>query len=592
MSTGKAASGNTETQLRIAGAVVVLIVATCLAMAVASTLGVPRWVVIAVAVGITAVVATAIVATRRWWGQSAAMRALRDTTHLGDVTGKGALTKGAELRGIDTDSDDGRTTLASMDVRDVAMCIGRVGKNLIFKTLEDFTLIIMGPRSNKTSSQAIPRILSALGSVVATSNKPDVWILTAHLRGLLGPVYTYDPAQIAFVEQTWWWNILGDVRKYSDARRIATHFMAATGKNNSESGNSGFFNSSSKQLLARMILAAAVSGNTMREVITWVDTQSHEPVDLLAKHGHQRIALSLESQLELVPETLSGVVGGASAALECLQDEDALRWITPPDSWDEPPAEPIEELDLWTLFTASPGHSPTLYLMTRDDQDNADPVTAAIVDQVFKLSNLAASAHGGRLDPPLTMVLDEAANICRIENLPALASFAGSQAVIVDVILQSYQQGMGVWGREKMGAMWGASTCRIIGAGLQDRDDARMVSDLIGTHEVWKDSYTYSSGSRSRSRSLVREPIMPLEEVAALDRNNALLIRQGSRPILMDLMPWYREDAEAADIKTYAKTATAQVRRSAVAALEDNALGRHLRDLDEPAPAAAHTTRA
>ena len=63
--------------------------------------------------------------------------------------------------------------------------------------------------------------------------------LVTWVRGLLGPVYTYDPAQIAFVEQTWWWNILGDVRKYSDARRIATHFMAATGKNNSESGNSG-----------------------------------------------------------------------------------------------------------------------------------------------------------------------------------------------------------------------------------------------------------------------------------------------------------------------------------------------------------------
>ncbi|MET2978264.1 TraM recognition domain-containing protein [Gordonia polyisoprenivorans] len=114
-----------------------------------------------------------------------------------------------------------------------------------------------------------------------------------------------------------------------------------------------------------------------------------------------------------------------------------------------------------------------------------------------------------------------------------------------------------------MGALWSASTCRIIGAGLQEATDTRMVSNLIGTHEVWKTSYSSGPGGNTRSRQLIREPIMPLEEVAAMDRSHALLIRQWSRPALMELMPWYLED-EATDISTYQKTATEQVRRSAV----------------------------
>lgn len=560
---------DTTTQLQVAGFTVLAVVAIGLIVAVLSALGYPTLLLTGIGVAATLLIAATLAATYRWWGHSAAERKLRDTSALGDVTGKGAITKGAELRGLKDDQ------LKGLSARDVAMVIGRIGKKVIVKTLEDFTLIIMGPRSNKTSSQAVPRILSAMGAVVATSNKPDLWILTAALRRRKGPVYGYDPGQIAFVEQTWWWNILAAVTDFASAKRVATHFMAGVGSNDSGKGNSGFFDSGSKRMLAQNLLAAAVSGRTMRDVLHWIDTYSDEPVHLLKEHGFARHGEALDSTLHLVPETLSGIQGGASGALECLQDEAALRWVTPPDTWETPPEREITELDLWTLFTAHPGQEPTLYLMTQEGAESSGPIVAAMVDQVFKLADLASSAHGGRLEPPMTVVLDEAANICRIDDLPAKASHLGSKAVLVDVILQSYQQGMGVWGRERMGALWSASTCRIIGAGLQEEGDARMVSNLIGTHEVWKTSYSSGPGGNTRSRQLVREPIMPLEEVAAMDRSHALLIRQGSRPALMELMPWYLED-DATDISTYQKTATEQVRRSAVERLGDNALGQHL----------------
>ncbi|ORM35506.1 type IV secretory system conjugative DNA transfer family protein [Williamsia sp. 1135] len=554
----------------IAGSVIAAVVYLGALTGVQMVTGWPQWIVVGAGLVIGAAIAAVATVTYPLWGLTPAQRKLRDTKDLGDVMGAGAAKKGAELRGLD--DHDGQ------DMAQLAVVIGKVAgrKKLLYKTLEDFCLVIMGPRSNKTSSQAVPRILAAPGAVVATSNKPDLWILTAAMRKVHGPIYAYDPGQIAFATQMWWWNILRDITSFNSAKRIATHFMAGVGSNNSESGNSGFFDSGAKFMLARNLLAAALSGHTMRDVVTWIDTYSRKPVELLREHGQRRAADALEGQLDLPHETLGGIQGGAAAALACIQDESALTWITPPDTWIDQPDHEVPELDLWTLFTATTDDAPTLYLMTQEGAESSGPVVAAMVDHIFKLGDLAASAQGGRVDPPVTMVLDEAANICRIKELPDKASHLGSKGILVDVILQSYQQGMGVWGREQMGALWGASTCRIIGAGLQNIEDARMISDLVGTHKIWQ---TNSNGPQGKSRSLVDEPIMRPEEVAAMSRAHALLIRQGSRPVLMDLLPWYTED-DSREIKDIARRATSEIRDSAMTALgTTNSLGRHLHQI-------------
>ena len=46
-----------------------------------------------------------------------------------------------------------------------------------------------------------------------------------------------------------------------------------------------------------------------------------------------------------------------------------------------------------------------------------------------------AERRGGRLDPPMVAVLDEAANICKIADLPQLYSHLGSRGIIPVTIL-------------------------------------------------------------------------------------------------------------------------------------------------------------
>jgi len=75
----------------------------------------------------------------------------------------------------------------------------------------------------------------------------------------------------------------------------------------------------------------------------------------------------------------------------------------------------------------------------------------------------------------MVVVLDEAANICRIADLPELYSHLGSRGMVPVTILQSYQQGVSVWASRGMAALWGAATKKGHRAGI---DDPRHARDL------------------------------------------------------------------------------------------------------------------
>ena len=510
-----------------------------------------------------------------WWmwrtvRHTSAKQKLTDVRALDDYTGKGAAEKGRGLRSSLTDTKN-------VEMHELAARMGRVGRTTLWKSWEDVCLVFMGPRSNKTSAIAVPTVLSAPGAVVATSNKPDLWMLTAGLRSRVGRVFTFDPFAIAYVPQTWWWNPLADVDEPEDAQKLAGHFVSTVDAGN----NRDIWGPAAKSLLGQLFLAAAVSGRCLRDSLNWLYTGSDEPIGILERSGHLLEAAKLATTLEGAAETRSGFVLTASEAVSCLTSEKVLRWVTPPSTWRTPPkaGEKIEELDLWQFVTPrEDGQYPTLYLLTQEGAGTAGPVVAALVDRLFRISKQAASAMGGRLDPVLTAMLDEAANICRIADLPAYYSWFGSVGVSVTTLLQSYAQGEGVWGKTGMETLYSASTLNIVGAGTKDVHFARTLSTSIGEHLVKRNTDSYGPGGSSRSVAQVREPIMPVDEIINLVRTKAIWHVTGHRPVLMKLLPWYREN-DRDEISSTNADALEQVRIAAVEALGSaNPVARHLSD--------------
>ncbi len=120
----------------------------------------------------------------------------------------------------------------------------------------------------------------------------------------------------------------------------------------------------------------------------------------------------------------------------------------------------------------------SLYLLSKDGGGSAAPLVAARTDRVLRCAVRAAEDRGGRLDP-LT-------------------------------ILQSYAQGERVRGRAGMRALWGATTVKLLDAGLLDAGllDAAFVEDvsrLVGRRDVPADSWSSGRGSTSRTGSTRRE---------------------------------------------------------------------------------------
>jgi type IV secretion system protein VirD4 len=491
-------------------------------------------------------------------------RALLHRRDLGDLSGRRSARRARHLR----PSLDQRADVPAAE-RGIRMV--RIAGRDVWMSWEDVALVIMGPRSNKTSAVAVPAVLSAPGLVVATSNKADLWALTSGLRGEVGPVWTFDPQQIAHAQQRWWWDPLRAVReapdahRYEAASRLAEHFMGTIGGTRRDP----FFHAAGEQVLVGTLLAAALSRGTLRDVLLWLQYGRRDAITALDNAGAGLEAADLEASLAGADVTTKGIFQTARTATKALTSERILRWITPPQTWRTPPRDPalLCELDPWQLLADASTGPVTAHLLSKEGAGTAAPVVAALVDRILEVAELSAQARGGRLDPPVVAVLDEAANICPIKTLPQLYSHFGSRGIQVITMLQSYQQGVGVWGNQGMDALWSAATVKLVGAGVDDHEFLRRLSGLVGEHDVEKTSTSYDrSRGPSRQYSTTREPVLPVSVLRALPRSQAVLLATGRRAGLGELQPWYHEH-DAANILTYSAAALAELRAAAQEAL-------------------------
>ncbi|WP_285623802.1 TraM recognition domain-containing protein [Kineosporia sp. NBRC 101677] len=406
--------------------------------------------------------------------------------------------------------------------------LGRIGQRggILRATWEDVILAICAPRSGKTTCLAVPAVLDAPGPVLATSNKADLWTYTAGLRAedTGEQVWTFDPQGITRRPQSFVWNALDGVSTVADARRLAGHFIQEV-RRTKDAGD--FWDRDAEDLLTGLLLAAALGGFSLTQVGAWLtSTSSVQPRNILAEHGFAQLADVMTGRSQGAVETREGVYATARAAAACLSDPAIMAWVTP---------SPGLALFNPARFAVS---RQTLYLLSKDGAGSAAPLVAAFADRVMLEAVAAAElAPGGRLDPPMVAVLDEAANVCRITELPRLYSHLGSRGVVPLTILQSRSQGQRVWGEGGMAELFGAATIKLIGAGVDEQGFAEELSKLVGEEDVLVTTRS-SGGSGGTSRSSRRERVLPADEVRALPKFTALLLATGIRPALVRLVPW------------------------------------------------------
>ncbi|MGY5099480.1 type IV secretory system conjugative DNA transfer family protein [Streptomyces sp. 900105245] len=421
---------------------------------------------------------------------------------------------------------------------------------------EDTFIAIMAPRAGKSTSIAIPVAEEAPGPVLLTSNKADVYAATLASRSKVGRCWILDTQGVAQVERQMWWDMIAQAETLEGAERLASHFVTQITSEQADP----FWSQAAGDLLVGLFRAAWHDGASVRDVMKWLaDPQEKAPMRVLYDH-EPVLAEQVESSIAIAEETQSGIYQNARTAVSALRDERVLAWVTPDERY--PRFDP-------EAFATS---KDTLYLLSKKGGP-ASAVVAALADAVFTAGAEAGERNGGRLPEPMRAILDEAANICRIGDLPDLYSHLGSRGITPYVILQSYRQGVKAWGEVGMDAMWSAATRKLIGVGLDDYTFAQGVSTLVGAHFVDRGSYSKSKDGSSYSISEQREQVMDPAEIRAMKKGTALLMATGMPVAQISLRPWYEEKAMA-HIGKQMKAEEAAITKRAVAAYDERKAAR------------------
>ncbi|MDQ4490780.1 TraM recognition domain-containing protein [Sinomonas sp. ASV486] len=405
-----------------------------------------------------------------------------------------------------------------------------LGGRMVYGSWEDMHIDIWGPRTGKTTSRAIPAILAAPGAVLVTSNKRDIVDCTRDVRAGEGPVWVFDPQSVALEEPAWWWNPLSYVTDEVRAARLADHFAA--GSRGPDAKTDAYFDPAGQDLLACLLLAAALDGLPITQVHTWLTRPAEDtPVDILKAHGYTQTADAVAGVVNAPEKQRGGVYGTALQMASCLTNRQIAHWVTPQGESDgRPMFDPAG-------FVRGKG---TLYSLSKEGKGTAGPlVTALTVAVVEAAEELAAASAGGRLAVPMVGVLDEAANVCRWRELPNLYSHYGSRGIVLMTILQSWSQGVEVWGRDGMRKLWSAANIKVYGGGVAEAEFLNELAQLIG-------DYRYTNTTRSHSRQGTttsrdddrRERTLDVSDLAALPRGRAVMFASGAPAALLRTVPW------------------------------------------------------
>lgn len=181
------------------------------------------------------------------------------------------------------------------------------------------------------------------------------------------------------------------------------------------------------------MLAAALDGRPITDVYRWLTRPTaREPVTIPQNGGYDMTPDQVAGVIFAPEKQRGGVYDTAQQMANCLTSRQVARWVTPHSAADHRRQFSPE------AFVRDGG---TLYSLSKEGRGTAGPLVTA---------------------------LTVAANVCLWRELPNLYSHDGSRGIVLMTILQSWSQGVEVWGESGMKRLWSASNFKVYGGGVAE----------------------------------------------------------------------------------------------------------------------------
>ncbi|MFC8765657.1 type IV secretory system conjugative DNA transfer family protein [Streptomyces sp. NPDC057193] len=285
---------------------------------------------------------------------------------------------------------------------------------------------------------AVQAIQDAEGPVLVVTSDPAVWSATKDARGKLGPVLVHDPGHLCDTPARLHWSPSEHCEDPAVAAERAAALLAPVRPHSRLDAATA---DTAETLLRCWLHAAAVDGRPFRQVHRWAQgTGAHEPVRILRSHpkaasGHAGL---LESALTAHPESRRLAQELTARALASLSSVHIREACTP------------NRTDSLALASFLP-EGGTLYVVGEPIEDprthpGAMPLLTALAASVVEHGRrMAARSSDGRLDPPLTLVLDDVAAVAPLPQLPQLLATGHDQGLRTLALMRSAEQARTRW---------------------------------------------------------------------------------------------------------------------------------------------------
>lgn len=391
------------------------------------------------------------------------------------------------------------------------------------------SLLVVGPtQSGKTSGLAVPALLEWPGPVVATSVKTDLVAATAAFRAGLGRSLVYDPAGVTGGRRAAWSPLAGSGSWVGARRSAAALCSLARAGSGSGLEDAGFWFATAEKLLAPLLLAAARSGATMTDVVRWVDTGEVGEVVLALEAAGEREALqAAEASFAREERQRSSVYTTTETVLAAFADP----LVAACSEGDDVDVERLVSGGSDTLYLVAPAH----------EQERLQAPFVCLLRSVLDAAFTASARRGAPLDPPLLVLLDEAANVAPLAGLDALVATAASHGIQVVTLWQDLAQVEARHG-SRAATVVNNHRAKLVCPGVSDPATLEQVSRLAGDAEEEARSTTRdASGAWSSTTATQTRRLAPADLLRRLAPGEAVLLYGDLQPARLALRPYYAD---------------------------------------------------
>ena len=391
--------------------------------------------------------------------------------------------------------------------------VARSGLFWVWTNVEYVTLVFGGPRRGK-SGYLGSRILDAPGMVLATSTRADLYLATAAKRRERGPVYVFNPVGLGDLPSSLQFDPLVGCEDPDAAYQRATDLLGVSGENDRGSGDEhGYWENQARRVLTALLHAAAIGGRTMLDVYRWVadpDAHKTEIMRLLLRGNVAAYVPDVEQFVSTNHETRSSITTGVTPGLGWLTAKPALR-----------ATRPGSKLDVEALLA----ERATIYLIG-DEETQSSPLVRALTGFITREARRIAGRS--RLDPPLTLTLDEAGQLA--PPLPKWTADMGGRGVTIVAVFQSRAQMLTRYTGPESGTIQNNAGTTVLFGGTGDEADLRYWSMRVGNRD--EPVVTTDLHGKVTSRTVRKVPVLEANQINALPEFRVIVFHGGMPPML------------------------------------------------------------